>query len=446
MSACGSAPQNDHTPIGERAAARSSSAAAPTLVAGLDSVTAVVVGMGESFGDGFDRSSGPGAQALFDERLAFYKQLVRASPEVRVLLFVDRPEHAEAARRAMGDADNLSVIAQPSWVWMRDFAPMTVALASGDRALVAYTPYQLDVSRTIASELGMPLVQNAASVSRTIEGGNVLVDAEGRCYTAVWSTDEAVDAKAAAERRDLAGICREVRTVPRMPYEPTGHIDIHTRFLDERTVLVAEYADETFGVAAEPIRRAFRCTDDQAARGAWTECEETRTRFPTRGRLRRDESGEALALSWSDVQKELGRMHPDAETASLPAPPWPLRVQLDKVADLFGAWGFRVVRVRNPAPYLAVERLEYEAPDGRVVHRVVHADPVFPTYTNALVVNGRAYLPQYATAAAAENAAARRVYAEHGFEVEPVDMTENIAFRGAARCLTLEIHGAPATS
>ena len=138
-------------------------------------------------------------------------------------------------------------------------------------------------------------------------------------------------------------------------------------------------------------------------------------------------------------------MHPDAAVESLPAPPWPLRQQLDKVAQLFESWGFRVVRVQNPAPYLAVERLEYEAPDGRIAHRVVRADPVFPTYTNALVVNGRAYLPQYATATPLQNRAARRVYADYGLQVEPVDMTENIAFRGAARCLTLEIHGAAAT-
>jgi len=449
LAAC-QAPAPEAGPLSEEDVAAieaSTQVAKLRLVPDWDPVTAVVVGVSQAFGsEAFASASGAGARALLDERLRFYVSIANVSSDVKFIMFVDNPQHATAARSAMRDPDNLSVVARPSWVWMRDFAPLSATLEEGGRALVGYTSYMSEVSQAIADHVALPLVEGAGETAPSIEGGNILVDGQGRCYVSVYSSNGELDTESATEVQDLKNICTDVRTVPEMPYERTGHIDIFARLLDDTTVLVAEYSNEEIYLAAEPVDRRLSCTDQQIRNEAWQECEPIGVVYPDMGRLRRESTGSGQGLPMtvrrSEVISVLRDLYP-GEDFEVAVRRYHLGRQehVGKVAKAFSDYGFRVVRLENPTPYVSMERIGYLDDEGRVVRRIMRVQTIFPTYTNSLMVNGVVYLPQYATASDAQNTQARVPYEKAGFTVVPTDMTQSISFRGATRCLSKEIHG-----
>lgn len=418
------------------------------LVPDWEAVTAVVVGVSQAFGsETFTSASGEGARSLLDERLGFYRSIVEASPDVRLILFVDRAQDTAAARAAIRDTGNhLSVVVQPSCVWMRDFAPLTATLNGGGRALVSYTSYMDEVSRTIADQVALPLLRGAGQIAPHIEGGNILVDGEGRCYVAAYSSDGELERESALEVRDLRNICTEVRTVPKMSHEKTGHIDIFARLLNDTTAVVAEYANEDFHLAAEPVERELRCTDEQIRSERWEECEAVLSVYPDMGRLHRESPGSStdlpVAAQGPEVMALLSDLYP-GEEPEVEVRRYTLsrHEHLERVAEAFRGYGFHVVRVENPTPYISLERIAYEDGQGRVLRKILRVQAIFPTYTNSLLVNGVVYLPEYETASDAQNARAIELHEQAGFTVVPTPMTQSISFHGATRCLSQEIHG-----
>ncbi|MEN8144098.1 MAG: agmatine deiminase family protein [Gemmatimonadota bacterium] len=423
------------------------SAAGLRLLPEWDPVSAVVVSVSQAFdSETFSKTSGPGAHALLDERLKFYSSIADFSPDVELIMLVNEPEHEDLARAAMRNRGNLSILAQPSWVWMRDFFPLSAATPSGDRALVGYTRYMSHVSKALADHLEVPLVRGTGLRSRLIEGGNIMVDGQGRCYVSVYASEGKLEAASAAEVSDLSRICTEVRTVPKMSFEMTGHIDIFARFLNDTTVLVADYNNEGFHLAAEPVERQFSCSDQQVRRQAWQECAPLGAEYPAMGRLRMgpiDSSGDVkVTILPAQLISTLNDYYPQTEV-EVRARKYHLGRQehVDAVAEAFAEFGFDVVRLRNPTPYLSLERVRYQDNEGRVIKSTMLVQTVFPTYTNSLMVNGVVYLPQYANATNSDNAQAVSLHEQAGFAVVPTDMTQSISFRGASRCLATEIHG-----
>jgi agmatine/peptidylarginine deiminase len=233
-----------------------------------------------------------------------------------------------------------------------------------------------------------------------------------------------------------------------MPYEQTGHIDIYARFLNDTTVLVAEYTNEQFYLARETVDHQLSCTEQQVRREAWQECASVAVVYPDRGSLRLESAGSGqglpMTLRWSEMISVLGDLYPDAkfeETVQRYPSGHSHQEHVKKVASAFADYGFRVERIENPTPFLSLEGFDYRDSEGQTVRRIMTVQTVFPTYTNSLMVNGVVYLPQYATASNAQNTQARAPYEKAGFTVVPVDMTQNISFRGATRCLAKEIHG-----
>ena len=164
------------------------------------------------------------------------------------------------------------------------------------------------------------------------------------------------------------------------------------------------------------------------------------------GRLRRESTGSGpgppITVRGSEVISELGDLYA-GEEVNLVARRYDLgrKEHVNTVAEQFSDYGFRVVRVEYPTPYLSFERRVYQDSRGRIVRGIVLAQTIFPSYSNSLIVNGVVYLPQYATASETQNSEARAAYEVAGYAVVPTDMTQSISFRGATRCLAKEIHG-----
>ncbi len=150
-----------------------------------------------------------------------------------------------------------------------------------------------------------------------------------------------------------------------------------------------------------------------------------------------------MTVRWPDVTSVLGDLYPDVELEEIQQryPSLGRQEHVNKVAKAFANYGFRVVRLENPTPFLSLERFNYHDNERQTVKRIMRVQTGFPTYTNSLMVNGVVYVPQYATASNAQNARARALYEKAGFTVVPTDMTQNISFRGATRCLSQVIHG-----
>jgi agmatine/peptidylarginine deiminase len=135
--------------------------------------------------------------------------------------------------------------------WARDFAPLTARTRQGGLALLDFNyysdrPADDSVPQELAKEMGLPRI----SLPVYNEGGNFMNNRQGACLMTdrVLRANDQVEvegdriltpAEVEAYYRDFAG-CKTVHIFPSMPYEGTRHIDIWGKFLDDRTIVVAE--------------------------------------------------------------------------------------------------------------------------------------------------------------------------------------------------------------
>ncbi|MFW7378554.1 MAG: agmatine deiminase family protein [Oligoflexus sp.] len=300
--------------------------------------------------------------------------------------------------------------------WARDWAPLGAAITSGSSAgnmrLLDFNYYyhrQLDDYSSQAYAEAKSL--DRVSVPVYNEGGNFMNDDDGVCLM----TERVVEANNARNAyfpedqvysqgqikdfyRDFAG-CKGVTIFERMPYEGTGHIDMWSKLLDNNTIMIGEYRENTLDTISHVVER-----NGQRVRVALQGFEEE---FNAASAIQRFLEEQARKIEFEGV-------------------------------DITDANGFKtkkfykIVRVPMPAPS--------ETSDGSLVFR---------SYTNSLFVNGSAIVPQYLSGygsiypdqslRAAYEAEVTSVYRAAGYRVAFVPTDNLIRSGGAVHCVTMQL-------
>ena len=158
-------------------------------------------------------------------------------------------------REAGSDRSKIKLLRQPVEgklrEWARDFAPLTARTAKGELRLLDFNYYSdRPADDSVPGELARMMKLQRVSVPVYNEGGNFMNNTEGACLM----TDRVLRANDAKEveadrilskaeiesyYRDFAG-CKSVQIFPSMPYEGTKHIDLWAKFIDDRTIIVAD--------------------------------------------------------------------------------------------------------------------------------------------------------------------------------------------------------------
>lgn len=167
-------------------------------------------------------------------------------------------------RKALGPMiDKVELIAQQqsgdTTVWARDWAPQGALAADGGLRLLDFNYFpERGADDYTAQSMERLLKFDRLSVPVYNEGGNFMTNRNGDCLmtTRVTDANEAKEIPAdmeldAAEIQNYykkAAGCKNVRILPRMPFEGTGHIDMWAKFLNDDTVIVSELRDEVFAL------------------------------------------------------------------------------------------------------------------------------------------------------------------------------------------------------
>lgn len=139
-------------------------------------------------------------------------------------------------------------------VWMRDFGPWFIYTEDGDREVIdtKYNrprPNDDKFPTTIADTINVPSHQ----CSLITPGGNMIFDGHGVyiCTDVVFDPAEGGDPNLSVERyeqymREYFG-AKKVIIIQDMQRDGTGHVDMFCKLLDDRNLIVGEYASPSDG-------------------------------------------------------------------------------------------------------------------------------------------------------------------------------------------------------
>jgi hypothetical protein len=181
--------------------------------------------------------------------------LARENPSMQFVI-IGTDEVSEQAKKYFSNKSNILYVNSKEdkvYPWARDWVPRM--LSSGHllnlyggvveessllESLICNSMYEkpeLHIGNEVMMELNgtLSLISDAILKSdnmNDIEGGDLIVGKNRQCFTA-GSKDDYVS-------KQLPG-CSELHVLPELPGESTGHIDIFAQFVNEHTVMVANY-------------------------------------------------------------------------------------------------------------------------------------------------------------------------------------------------------------
>ena len=269
----------------------------------------------------------------------------------------------------------------PMTVWARDWAPIFASSKEGELRLIDFNYYaRRHADDHVPQRLAKSMGQTRISLPVYNEGGNFMIDGQGHCLLSERIVEANQQLKTSDDRQlsqdELADFfieylgCRKVRILPRLPFEPTGHIDIWTKFIADQTLLVHKI---------------------------------DRSLMP----LYKNPDHQQKAIEVADF--------------------------LDEAADSFGKLGYRVVRSLMPLPVF------------------YQGSTLFRSYTNHLLVNGRALIPRFVkpskgTYSYPDKEHLKRfedditaVLTEYGYQPVFLDSDDLIPLNGAIHCATMQV-------
>lgn len=135
-------------------------------------------------------------------------------------------------------------------LWIRDYAPIWLQDKESDDFSIVNFPYganhfeenQADdgFSSFLSKELGIPLLFNLPKnqIPFYFDGGNILVDEFGNCYTSIREDDPPKK-----YRKELLSHinCHKLVIMNSIPQEPTGHVDMFMKIFPNKKALLAKY-------------------------------------------------------------------------------------------------------------------------------------------------------------------------------------------------------------
>jgi agmatine/peptidylarginine deiminase len=306
----------------------------------------------------------------------------------------------------------------PDTIWARDWSPlMSIPQAdyNGENVdlkmldINYYIDRSLDdsVSRQLRDKLSnnvenLSLKRNSLPVY--MEGGNILCN-ETDCFLTnkllsdnqriLQANDIALD-EAEIKKEFKKQVSQNIWLVPMIPYEPTKHIDMWAKFLKNDTLLIASLSDETINAATPESQAKIKEVRD----------------FLEVQASGNDKSG---------------------------------RVVINSLAYL--------VRKQNPS--IKIIRVPMPAPVFHSSENMEDGIQVFRSYTNSLLVNGYALVPQYSRDIYSQlpytdNSLKQKyeeqiqaVYQQAGYKVIWIPSDNFIGMGGAVHCVTMQVPSHP---
>lgn len=194
--------------------------------------------------------------SLRDEYAVLVRTVVEAGAEARIWVGSDRERRA-AQRYLRGQGVPLARVVwvqkPTNTVWLRDYGPSHV-YGDGDWGVVDFHYYDSrpaddDTPLEVASAAGKLVVDRQQGADRVYtEGGNLNTDGLGAVLYSerTYARNPGVP-RSAIDQRIASALASPQRLVLQDPsLDATGHVDMFSKLVDERTVLVARYdADET---------------------------------------------------------------------------------------------------------------------------------------------------------------------------------------------------------
>lgn len=134
-------------------------------------------------------------------------------------------------------------------LWIRDYGPLFVQGRERPAALTAVDPHYSPLSRdplevddriptVMAQAMRVPL----AKLPLILEGGNVLADGRGACFTSEsirYRNPDYSEREVRNFLRQQLG-CETIVMLPVLAGEPTGHVGLYLKLADPQTALVAQ--------------------------------------------------------------------------------------------------------------------------------------------------------------------------------------------------------------
>jgi agmatine deiminase len=195
--------------------------------------------------------------SLRDEYAVLVKTIVDSGAEARI--WVDTARQRTAAERYL-KGRNVSLqrvvwkVEKTDTVWLRDYGPSFIyGAGASDWGVVDFHYYNSrpaddDTPLVVAASEGKTVVDRQVADRVFTEGGNISTDGHGAVLfsTRTYTKNPGV-APAVIDERIGSALSAPVRTVLLDPsLDATGHVDMFSKIVDARTVLVAQYdADET---------------------------------------------------------------------------------------------------------------------------------------------------------------------------------------------------------
>ncbi len=322
--------------------------------------------------------------------------------------------------------------------WTRDYGSFSV-INDGDVSEIARKGRGQYVNTVVADNLK----RDIEIVDSYYEGGQFMATSTGVCassssgysinaenFKSFDNTSQQINYQENLIFKSLG--CRRILKMPGLPNEGTGHIDLFAKFMDDRTVLLADYTDDDVLLEGVSTEVDNICDAKSIENKDWSSCASSgnwRDVIINQGSVLRIKSENELR---DFVAKNQGITEFEYAHGQL-------HEHLEKALVLFQSEGFDVVRVTNPTPTIRLGVMIYRDSSGAIVHRNAELNFTHRSYTNSLVSNGYLYLPTYQTSPAL-NAAASSTYEALGLKVQNIDMSETIKTGGAVHCLTKDLH------
>ncbi|MBO9665736.1 MAG: agmatine deiminase family protein, partial [Bdellovibrio sp.] len=152
-------------------------------------------------------------------------------------------------------------------IWIRDYAPIWLKDKNGLFVLANF-PYGANYfgrqvqddqfSSFLAQALQIPLVLDfpRKKIEFYFDGGNLLVDEQGICYTALKDEDDVLPE---VRRSLLQQInCKDIVFMKPIPQERTGHVDTFMKILPGQRALLARYSTSPFKEAMEENKKLLQ--------------------------------------------------------------------------------------------------------------------------------------------------------------------------------------------
>ncbi|WP_413587325.1 agmatine deiminase family protein [Bdellovibrio sp. HCB274] len=194
-----------------------------------------------------------------------YLQYVEAlSKVVRVIYFTN--SKCEAYIKSQIDTSNIQFVEYPlNSIWIRDYAPIWLQNKSTGSFVLANFPYGANYfgkqeqddqfSSFLAKSLQAQLVLDFPRKQPHLffDGGNLLIDEDHNCYTALRVGDGFSEDIRVELLRNIN--CKDVVLMNQIPEERTGHVDTFMKLLPGKRALLARYSSSPFKEAMKKNKK-----------------------------------------------------------------------------------------------------------------------------------------------------------------------------------------------